>query len=54
MTLAHDEYSLLPEYLRDKYEREIGEPWSELESRVRARRPEFFAMWIDGDKHDSE
>lgn len=30
--------------LKQKYEREIGEPWSELEKRVRDRHPEFFTM----------
>jgi hypothetical protein len=34
-----------PDYLKTKYEREIGEPWSELEKRVRARHPDFFEMY---------
>lgn len=35
----------LPDYLERKYEMMFQEPWSALEERVRARHPEFFAMY---------
>ncbi len=31
-------------YLERKYEREIGEPWSELEKRVKERHKDLFEL----------
>lgn len=35
----------LPEYMERKYEMMFEEPWIALEDRVRARHPEFFAIY---------
>jgi len=43
----------LPEYLERKYEYMFQEPWAALEDRVRARHPEFFAMY-DAMEDESE
>lgn len=31
--------------MEEYYERELGEPWSALEARTRARHPEFFRIY---------
>lgn len=45
----------LPQYLERKYEATFQEPWSVLEYRVRARHPEFFALYdAMGDEHKTQ
>lgn len=34
----------LAKFLENRYEKEIGEPWSELEKRVRERHKDLFEM----------
>jgi hypothetical protein len=43
----------LPQYMERKYEMMFNEPWAALEDRVRARHPEFFAMY-DAMEDESE
>lgn len=32
------------EYMERRYEQDMGEPWSALEARTRARHPELFVL----------